>query len=571
MFTSRFIIESLGDLKPDPAERSVDALLAISQKLDVIITGQQTLNPLTHDPTLDTFTPSYSAIVVNILWLLSLSLSVAVSLIAMLAKEWCYKFMTSRSGTIYNQARRRQQNWDGIEKWKMQEILSYLPGLMHSALLGLCIYLWDIDVSVAIPVTVVTGIAGYSYAYYMVGYWPTQKHSKPDQALMLLVRTFLQNYTRHRDVAWVIASTLASAAFTVNWYPGGEQSSQSVQDRMKRALKVLRSYHTNPGEHIMGNAFTFGFAFLPYIDFNELQSYPQEESVLCNITRNSVYCQGEFPATIPTSYTWTAHLSAAAQNFEPQIIETLEIPDVWPGLITLYLLFSRAGFYPRDFLVPVLAILRYAKDQNLQEMCTKALMTAPISRSWSQISAILNILGGRDMLQALLDAPQAVDDYISATVVFHFRLLIGNVMLCEDNELIQRQSILRRILYYNERFQSLESASEDRTLPSREQILDHVAEDINGVPEFDCILWTMQLVFDFCNADPTKSWHTAPGPPRSDEEPEWVTELQVIKDNFKPNFNENKGLEVMTSGGQMRMMDRAAISQVDEGSVGGSV
>ncbi|QRV79797.1 DNA-directed RNA polymerase subunit beta' [Ceratobasidium sp. AG-Ba] len=85
---------SLGDLKPDPGERSVDALLAISKKLDVILAGQQNTPSPILDSTSDTFAPSYSAIVVNILWLLSLSLSVAVSLIAMLAKEWCYKFIS---------------------------------------------------------------------------------------------------------------------------------------------------------------------------------------------------------------------------------------------------------------------------------------------------------------------------------------------------------------------------------------------------------------------------------------------------------------------------------------------
>ena len=74
------------------------------------------------------------SVVVNILWLLSLSLSVFVSLIAMLAKEWCYKFMSGRFGPIYEQARRRQQKWNGIEKWKMQEILNVLPLMMHAAL-----------------------------------------------------------------------------------------------------------------------------------------------------------------------------------------------------------------------------------------------------------------------------------------------------------------------------------------------------------------------------------------------------------------------------------------------------
>ncbi|QRV94442.1 transmembrane protein [Ceratobasidium sp. AG-Ba] len=162
-----FIIESLGDLKPDTTESSARSLLAISQKLDAIVTGQPLTSLPAPTPSLDNFSPSHSAVMVNILWLLSLSLSVAVSLISMLAKEWCYKFMMGRSGPIYNQARRRQQNWNGIERWKMQELVNALPGLMHAALLlfavGLCIYLWDIHTGVAIVVTAVTAIVGCIY------------------------------------------------------------------------------------------------------------------------------------------------------------------------------------------------------------------------------------------------------------------------------------------------------------------------------------------------------------------------------------------------------------------------
>ena len=131
---SRFIIESLGDLKPDPAESSARTLLAISQKLDAIATGQQSTSLPAANLDLDSFTTPHSAVVVNILWLLSLSMSVAVSLIAMLAKEWCYKFMSNRVGPMYDQARQRQKKWNGIETWKMQEILAFLPLMLHVAL-----------------------------------------------------------------------------------------------------------------------------------------------------------------------------------------------------------------------------------------------------------------------------------------------------------------------------------------------------------------------------------------------------------------------------------------------------
>ncbi|QRW07280.1 anaphase-promoting complex subunit 2 [Ceratobasidium sp. AG-Ba] len=106
------------------------------------------------------FSPSGLGVTVNALWVLSLSLSVSVSVVIMLAKEWCYNFMSGRNGPIYDQARRRHQKWIGIEKWRMRELMTYLPFVMHAALLlfavGLCIYLWAIRIAVAIPAIIIT-------------------------------------------------------------------------------------------------------------------------------------------------------------------------------------------------------------------------------------------------------------------------------------------------------------------------------------------------------------------------------------------------------------------------------
>ncbi|KAG8681277.1 hypothetical protein FRC09_017596, partial [Ceratobasidium sp. 395] len=132
--STAFIIEGLKDMKPDPAESSAQTLLVVSQMLVAISHGQ--IANVTNQDAADssTFSPSRAALVVNVLWLLSLSLSLTVALVAILAKEWCYKFMSGRFGQIYEQARRRQQRWNGIERWKMTELLSYLPGAMHLAL-----------------------------------------------------------------------------------------------------------------------------------------------------------------------------------------------------------------------------------------------------------------------------------------------------------------------------------------------------------------------------------------------------------------------------------------------------
>ncbi|CUA77360.1 hypothetical protein RSOLAG22IIIB_06675 [Rhizoctonia solani] len=167
--STAFVIESYKNLKQDPADVSAQTLLVISQNIAIIANGSQ---PSSGSPSLESqesppFTAPLSAIVVNTLWFLSLSLSVAVSLISMLAKEWCLAFMSGRTGPPGSQARRRQQRWDGLVNWKMKEVLMVLPSLIHLSLLlfaiGLCVFLWDVHFGVAIPVVFVTTIAAGVY------------------------------------------------------------------------------------------------------------------------------------------------------------------------------------------------------------------------------------------------------------------------------------------------------------------------------------------------------------------------------------------------------------------------
>ncbi|KEP45973.1 putative transmembrane protein [Rhizoctonia solani 123E] len=163
-----FVIESYKSLKPDPADASSQTLLTISQTLMLIANGSQpSSTPSASNAEAPVFQASAKDICVNVLWFLSLSLSVPVSLISMLAKEWCLEFMAGRTGPPGSQARRRQQRWDGLVKWRMKEVIVLLPSLIHVSLLlfaiGLCVFLWDVHYGVAIPVVIVTTTAAGAY------------------------------------------------------------------------------------------------------------------------------------------------------------------------------------------------------------------------------------------------------------------------------------------------------------------------------------------------------------------------------------------------------------------------
>lgn len=131
--TFRFVLESSKDLKPDPAEYSVTALMTITHIL-LAMSNQSAPTNIAMPAGEPTFSPSASAVAVNVLWFMSLILSVAVTLVAVLAKEWCYLFMAERTGQMHDQARRRQLRLEGIKRWKLEGVIPALPTLMHLAL-----------------------------------------------------------------------------------------------------------------------------------------------------------------------------------------------------------------------------------------------------------------------------------------------------------------------------------------------------------------------------------------------------------------------------------------------------
>ena len=128
----RFVLESVKTLSPDPLEVTAATLLEIANILRGTTGSSATkiASPVDIKP----FVPTINAVWVNSLWFFSLSLSVAVSLAAILAKQWCYYFVSTRTGDPSVQAEERYKRYMGLEKWQLQRILEFLPMLMHLSL-----------------------------------------------------------------------------------------------------------------------------------------------------------------------------------------------------------------------------------------------------------------------------------------------------------------------------------------------------------------------------------------------------------------------------------------------------
>jgi hypothetical protein len=150
-----FLIESYKTLTPDSGDTTVLLLAQISNQ--VAAAGSGTTFTIESRPA---FIPQTSSVVCNVLWFISLGLSLTCALFATLVEQWAREFMNKadmRSAPIIR-ARVFSYLYYGLERFKMHTIVGIIPLLLHLSLLfffsGLVAFLIPVD----IVITAVTGI-----------------------------------------------------------------------------------------------------------------------------------------------------------------------------------------------------------------------------------------------------------------------------------------------------------------------------------------------------------------------------------------------------------------------------
>ncbi|QRV94436.1 hypothetical protein RhiJN_22454 [Ceratobasidium sp. AG-Ba] len=369
-----------------------------------------------------------------------------------------------------------------------------------------------------------------SYAYYMVENWCTMQKPERSSIVVDLTRIYVQRDNTNIQVAQAACFALAAASFAINPYPGGDRPPGSAGAMAKRAVQVLQKYLNCPDAWFLGEVFAFGLIGLfPHTDLNILYSHPSIVSKVYGTLR--YWAQGEihFLVTIPASYSWAAHLAASSSMSQPQITEVLQLAGVASETVALHVLLIQAGFVHHRLLVPVLTVLRHAQTKELQDACIRTLASVPIGRDWLQVK---DTLEDERMMRNLLDPSRCANNDIVPAVVFFFRLLVANVMLCNDRNVAQRQSTFAVVLRSMEKYGDMKPTSLDKALPSEERILKHTAESTDGKSESDCMRDTLQLVLDFCQAESSEIADTEQEPAESDERLSWVAKLEEIKNAF---------------------------------------
>ncbi|KAJ7456138.1 hypothetical protein FB451DRAFT_1143580, partial [Mycena latifolia] len=149
-----FIIESYKTLVPDPSESTAQLLAQISQQLAATANGSTFL-----PPALPVFTPPVTSLACNILWFISLGLSLSCALIATLLEQWARDFLhraDMRSAPAIR-ARIFSYLYYGLKRFNMHTVVEIIPLLLHASLIfffaGLVAFLITVNTAIA-------GVAG---------------------------------------------------------------------------------------------------------------------------------------------------------------------------------------------------------------------------------------------------------------------------------------------------------------------------------------------------------------------------------------------------------------------------
>ena len=159
-----FIIESYKKLSPDTGDQTILLLGQISQQL-AGSTNNANANPPANQP----FSPNASSICVNVMWLLSLVLSISSALYATLVQQWTRKFKEKPQvpSMASHRARVHSFLYLGTEKYKLNRAADMAPTLLHLSVFlffsGLVVFFFSINKIVAIAVSISVGLFAVAY------------------------------------------------------------------------------------------------------------------------------------------------------------------------------------------------------------------------------------------------------------------------------------------------------------------------------------------------------------------------------------------------------------------------
>ncbi|KAK7013667.1 hypothetical protein R3P38DRAFT_2787956 [Favolaschia claudopus] len=175
-----FLIESYKTLTPDSGDDMKALLAQISAQLSGIANGSSVDLPVP-----ESFVPPTSSLVCNLLWFISLGLSLSCALIATLVEQWArdFKYKTEMCSAPVIRARIFSYLYYGLKRFNMHAVVDIIPLLLHASLIlffaGLIAFLVPVNTAVMISVIILLGIVVIAYTTLTV--FPLFSHQSPYQ------------------------------------------------------------------------------------------------------------------------------------------------------------------------------------------------------------------------------------------------------------------------------------------------------------------------------------------------------------------------------------------------------
>ncbi|KAJ7758323.1 hypothetical protein B0H16DRAFT_1370531 [Mycena metata] len=227
-----FLIESYKTLIPDSGDTTILFLSQISQQLAASSNGTIiTLAPLVQ------FQPSSSSLVCNILWFISLGLSLTCALVATLLEQWARDFLHKadmRSAPVIR-ARVFSYLYYGLKTFRMHTVVEIIPLLLHASLLfffaGLVAFLIRVNIVVtAVAAAIlVTVILVYATLTLLPLFHSACPYRTPLSGGFWRARNFLQTILQRRPhSSWTgsPAETMVDEVFSEATAPSKERQAR---------------------------------------------------------------------------------------------------------------------------------------------------------------------------------------------------------------------------------------------------------------------------------------------------------------------------------------------------------
>ncbi|CDO70183.1 hypothetical protein BN946_scf184774.g11 [Trametes cinnabarina] len=162
-----FNVESYTLLQQQPEDTTVAILTQISTQLNSYTTNANfanTTRPTSSASLVPVFQASALAVRLNTLWFSALVCSLLSASLGLLVKQWLREYLAGSSNISRESIRIRQYRYDGLRKWRVPQIILFLPMLLQLSLVlffvGLVDLLWSLHPVVASVVSVVVATGG---------------------------------------------------------------------------------------------------------------------------------------------------------------------------------------------------------------------------------------------------------------------------------------------------------------------------------------------------------------------------------------------------------------------------